>query len=383
MGINHFMNIGNLELNKKYKYKELCTLLEQEEKSRGKSRSYQLRDWARYFNMYKPNPKGHFYIVDEIYDTVKEKIDNRGKSESSRNATTVYAEYIDSLLLHDLVNRPKVFHTTVNNIAETTCITNSNYKVALSNRSTFESYCKMKYHITDRTVYNNAFYHIRNLIKYVVESSIQRLTRRGHISYLEGYIIKTQTCVENSKIKTRDGFTQSETVRMANENEVNEIDKASSKVLVEFSVGSLSQLSSYRLSEYFDRVEHLVKDVCPHVIQLWRGYEITKLNIDNKLLLSKEDKLDKEIKLNELVTSRIDKTIDLQIVKTKNEILENNNATAFGLARPKNELKWHEKHIMEADYKDNVTFLVDLLTSKNEKQLNITEIWNEVKRLSS
>ena len=80
------MNINKLEANKIYKnYKKLCNVLNVNVKG-GKSKQLQIIDMKRYF---KYHNEGNKFIIDEIYPEPKEKIkiniDNRGKSEGSRN----------------------------------------------------------------------------------------------------------------------------------------------------------------------------------------------------------------------------------------------------------------------------------------------------------
>lgn len=67
-----------LEVGKTYKYKELCSLMGQNEKT-GKSKQLQIKDWKRYFDW--KNPTTQKYEITEVYDEPKKKIDNRGKTE--------------------------------------------------------------------------------------------------------------------------------------------------------------------------------------------------------------------------------------------------------------------------------------------------------------
>jgi hypothetical protein len=99
------MNINSLKLKKYKNYKELCGILDEDIKT-GKSKQLQLKDWERYFTWEK---EGHKFIVTEIYDKPKEKIDGRkvgntGKSEGSRgNNVAEYIGNIEKLILNLLV----------------------------------------------------------------------------------------------------------------------------------------------------------------------------------------------------------------------------------------------------------------------------------------
>lgn len=74
--------IRNIELNESYKYVELCNIFGEERKT-GKSKQLQIKKWERCYEL-KKGEKATF-IIGEIYNNPKEKIDNRGKSKGSRN----------------------------------------------------------------------------------------------------------------------------------------------------------------------------------------------------------------------------------------------------------------------------------------------------------
>lgn len=64
-----------IEVNKDYKYKELCALRGENIRT-GKSKQLQLKDWKRFFEW--DNPTTQIYRVTKVYDEPKEKIDARG-----------------------------------------------------------------------------------------------------------------------------------------------------------------------------------------------------------------------------------------------------------------------------------------------------------------
>lgn len=94
------------ELSRIYTYKELCELFNQKYRD-GKSKMYQLREWSRYFKWEHPvNPKTHKkgkkFLITEIYDKPKEKLDGRknngGYRENSgnidRELQEIFCDYI-------------------------------------------------------------------------------------------------------------------------------------------------------------------------------------------------------------------------------------------------------------------------------------------------
>ena len=70
------MKIENLEIKQVVKnYKELCNILNEKVKG-GKSKQLQLKDFERYFKYHK---EGNKFIIDQIYNKPKKKINNRNK----------------------------------------------------------------------------------------------------------------------------------------------------------------------------------------------------------------------------------------------------------------------------------------------------------------
>ena len=62
-------------------YKELCTFLHEEVKG-GCAKKAQLKDWENYFNYSKD---GNKFIITEIFETPKEKVERRGGSHNTKN----------------------------------------------------------------------------------------------------------------------------------------------------------------------------------------------------------------------------------------------------------------------------------------------------------
>ena len=83
------MILENIKVGTTYKnYKSLCEILNEPIKT-GKSKQLQLEDWNRYFNY---NKNGNKFVVTEIFDTPKEKIDNR--SNNGGNNTSIISDYM-------------------------------------------------------------------------------------------------------------------------------------------------------------------------------------------------------------------------------------------------------------------------------------------------
>lgn len=86
---NNKMILENIKIGITYKnYKLLCEILNEPIKT-GKSKQLQLEDWKRYFSYTK---NGNRFVVTEIFDTPKEKIDNR--SNNGGNNTSIISDYM-------------------------------------------------------------------------------------------------------------------------------------------------------------------------------------------------------------------------------------------------------------------------------------------------
>ena len=69
------LNSNTLKPNQIFKnYKELCSYLGEEIKA-GCSKQAQIKEWERYFSYKK---EGNKFIITEVFDSPKDKIDNRG-----------------------------------------------------------------------------------------------------------------------------------------------------------------------------------------------------------------------------------------------------------------------------------------------------------------
>lgn len=90
------MNIENLEVGKVYKnYKALCEVLG-EKPVTSNSKKAQIKEWERYFSYIKD---GNKIIIKEVYDTVHNKIDNRGG-----NNKLAHAQRMDDTLTY-IINK--------------------------------------------------------------------------------------------------------------------------------------------------------------------------------------------------------------------------------------------------------------------------------------
>ena len=248
------LQIGLLVKN----YLAMCLLLDEPEKE-GKSKILQLENWKRYFDWDK---QGHKFIITVIYDIPLPKVDNRGKSEGSRNKG-IYAQYVDNLLMEYLMDTKHVYENTVyttnNKIAESIGIVNYNYRTALSNQEKFYNTIK-----DDFGIYNNVYcmYDTINLIKTkvreVIKSSLDRLVKLKYIEY--NYVNFVFVGI-------------SRPVYTYEKNKIEELEKV---VLVTMGKSQQQIDNNNKLSKQFrDRILYLMQENYPYIQNIYKGYVIT------------------------------------------------------------------------------------------------------------
>lgn len=114
-------------------YKELCEVLGEKIKG-GKSKTLQLKELERFIKYRK---EGNKFIIEEVFETPKEKIDNRGKSEGSRGNNTVYFDKILDAFLCMVVQMAEktdeediVLIKSTSELMRDMAIRNQNYEIA-------------------------------------------------------------------------------------------------------------------------------------------------------------------------------------------------------------------------------------------------------------
>lgn len=118
------MDTNNLELNKKYKYKELCKILSIECKNNTRAKQSQLKELECFLDIHKDKT---FYMVKEIYKLPLQKIDGRINNTSGNK--TEYIKVIELLILDLLVqdkNNGNVF-LSKNKLLKSLAMINDNY----------------------------------------------------------------------------------------------------------------------------------------------------------------------------------------------------------------------------------------------------------------
>ena len=283
------INTEKLYVGQTFKnYIELCVFLEQKVVY-GRSRQLQLKDWERYFRYSK---KGQKIIIEEIYDEPLPKIDNRGKSEGSRNNYKgIYAEYIDVLLLQFLEpskNKLKIY-TTNNMIAEGCGIVNYNYRTALENRWKLYTIVKEKFDI-ESNIYCmiDVFSIIKTKIREIVKSSLDRLKKAEKLDYEVCYLVYIP-------------YISREPI----EAELQCIITAEEETMQEMGVERKAQIDNNEKlqKEFRKKVLEKVQKEFNYIKSIYMGYAIVLC--EDIIALSVSEKKDLRAKLNEIVVESL------------------------------------------------------------------------------
>lgn len=306
---NHF---EALELNKPYKYLALCKIFGEEKKT-GKSKQLQILNWKRFCNIIE-GEKATF-VITEVYPEPKEKVDNRGKSDGSRNNYKgIYAEYLDTLLLQYLQNEElklkdtcKIY-TTNNKIAENTGIVNCNYRTAFSSQARFYNTVKEDFKInTNVYCMKDVFRITKTKIREIIKASLDRLQTSKKLEYEVCYFIYRPY-----------------TITIPNEMELEIINKVETETMQEMSIEHKRKIdNSEKLTKEFNtKVLEKVQKELDYVEAIFKGYSIVlykdfDIESDSEIMELKK-------RLNELViVSLKEKPQQIQEKTIKNEKLEN------------------------------------------------------------
>lgn len=287
--------------------REACEAIRIEYKDSTNSRKAREKEFDRRWKWHK---EGRKIFVDEVYSKIREKIENRGKSEGSRNNYKgIYAEFIDALLLQylqkeeDKLKDTCAIHTTNNKIAEATGIVNYNYRTAYNQREKFYNTVKKDFNIKSNTYcIKDVFYWTKSKIREIVKASLDRLQKVELLEYEPCYFIY-------KKYKER----------VPLEDEMKAIITAEEESMKEMGVEHKKQIdNNYELSKEFNKkvLEKVQKDF-DYILSIFKGYTIS-LWEDIELKSDKEIK-ELMIKLNNLVINSLREKPEKIQKKTKKD----------------------------------------------------------------
>ena len=174
------INTNALKTNQTFKnYKELCEYLDEPIKT-GKSKQLQLKDWERYFSYKK---EGQKFIITEIFDTPKEKIDKRTNGNRSKYVQP-FMDYVMSTFNEKCIDE----YYTISNWSTTLLrlldkdICNSVY---MEDQEIFDNYGKLG--VTDLKLYRTYISTVKSITRNMILKTFGWLEKRDYIKYQEGH----------------------------------------------------------------------------------------------------------------------------------------------------------------------------------------------------
>ena len=160
-------------------YKELCTFLHEEVKG-GCAKKAQLKDWENYFTYSKD---GNKFIITEIFETPKEKVERRGGSHNTKNIQPMM-DYIMSTLTNEHLNEYMTISYWSAKVLE---LVNTNVTdIIYDSEEEIERFC-VDNEIEDVEFFKLYLRTVKFVIKKFITSTFNTLAKRGYIVLNNGY----------------------------------------------------------------------------------------------------------------------------------------------------------------------------------------------------
>ena len=243
-------------------YKEMCGLLGEKVEA-GNSKKAQLREWERFFKYHK---EGHKFIIDQVYDEPKEKLDLRGSDGLLSND-------IQPLILDLLVknNHSNSICFSCTKLLEMLKMVNANYHVGRRNIKLFSKYLEV-----DEDVINDFYYFEHTKLKLSLESALNALHHKRLISWEKVIMV----CVlEQSPIPDSVGeYKVIKINRPATNNEIEFLLSVDRRVLDIMNVRSLRDIyGTSRYNQFKKLVKEEIKNSNSNILYSYKGYQIVQL----------------------------------------------------------------------------------------------------------
>lgn len=360
------MRIDKLELGVEFKnMKVMCEELEVEYKDSTNSRKAIIKDIEQYVRLEK---NGRRFTVVEVFGEVVEKEDGRGLNPNSRNAIVVYADHIDRLMLDHISRRKRVSHNTRGNLACICGVVNNNYKILKDSKNDFNRYIAKAMGIHNTTVSNQVNYNIKQAIN-LIDESVQRLARKGYIESEYDYTIKVNTSLIPKDEQMKEDLEVDTLVRMADKTELKALYIIEEEVLGEFSATSFSRLTDEQKTKYFKRFYELANKKYPYIMQVWKGYKITKVAVSDKHILDNDARQQDVKELSELIIDKIITKLESDVGNAEDKVED-----MEGFGDKEGRLETYERHQLDSTYLLDSSRILDVVVKHDATIINITDM---------
>ena len=179
------LDTNTLKINDTFKnYKELCAYLGEEPK-KANSKVAQLKEWERYFSFRK---EGQKIIITEVFDTPKDKVDNRG-GNNNKNVKP----FMDYLMSEFNADKYLNEYFTISNWSTLILHLLSKDVCDMTYRDddTVFEYCG-QHNILDPKLFREYVGTVKCVTKNLITTAFRGLQKQGHLKYTEGYKFRYQ-----------------------------------------------------------------------------------------------------------------------------------------------------------------------------------------------
>ena len=174
---------SKLYVNQIFKnYKELCAFFD-EKPTTGCSKQAQFKEWERYFSYRK---EGNKFVVTEVFDTPKEKVDNRANNYSRNNKNV--KPFMDYLMSEFNADEYLNQYFTISNWSTLILHLLSKDVCDMTYRDddTVFDYCG-QHNILDHKLFREYVGTVKFVTKNLITTAFRGLQKQGHLKYTEGY----------------------------------------------------------------------------------------------------------------------------------------------------------------------------------------------------
>ena len=179
------LDTNTLKINDTFKnYKELCAYLGEEPK-KANSKVAQLKEWERYFSFRK---EGQKIIITEVFDTPKDKVDNRG-GNNNKNVKPFMDYLMSEFNADEYLNQ----YFTISNWSTLILHLLSKDVCDMTYRDddTVFEYCG-QHNILDPKLFREYVGTVKCVTKNLITTAFRGLQKQGHLKYTEGYKFRYQ-----------------------------------------------------------------------------------------------------------------------------------------------------------------------------------------------
>lgn len=296
------MKINNLKVGQVIKnYKELCEILDIESKKSGSnSHKAQHKEFNRYFEFEK---QGHKYIIKNIHDKPKDKIDNRSNNIGGNN--TVFADDIEKLILNILASsKDDTITIARGQLYKMLNMCNENYLLGRSNIGKLSEIIELPKSAIYEFYDNNS-----SKLRDTVERNLRRLRSRALITWKNTTTVAvTEVEIEYNELgepifdkRTKSIRYKTKMVhRLADKFEEKLILKYEEETLKEMGIDTIQKVFLLGKWKYFkQQVENKLKENDTNIDYYYDSYTITFNNDSVKNYAKKlSDNSIKDIKNN-------------------------------------------------------------------------------------